>query len=143
MVNFADLMYQDVTIAGANTSEAGTELPSGIQYGLGVAVDSLYKSFEQGSLISTPGVPLNLALDGIGFFQVTLPDGTTAYTRDGTFQLSNTAEIINSQGYPIVPGITLPDNTTDVTITANGTVQANVNNLIQNVAQFLRWFRFC
>lgn len=136
MINFEDLLYQTETIPGAMTSDAGTALPSGIQYGLGVAVDSLYKSHEQGSLLTTPGVELNVALDGIGFFQVTRPDGTTAYTRDGAFQLDSTGQIVNSQGYPIVPGITLPDNTINVTITQDGKVQANVNNILQDVGQF-------
>lgn len=136
MINFKDLLYQTDTIPGAITSEAGTSLPSGIQFGLGAAVESLYKSFEQGSPLATPGVQFNVAIDGIGFLQVTLPDGTVGFTRDGALQLDSTGQIVNSQGYPILPGITLPDNTINVTITADGKVQANVNNALQDVGQF-------
>jgi flagellar basal-body rod protein FlgG len=133
---FKDLIYQDDTISGAKTSDAGNTLPSGVQFGLGAALGSLYKSFTQGDLISTPGVPTNVAFDGSGFLQVTMPDGTIAYTRDGNLQLDSTGQFVTSEGYVIAPGITLPDAYTNLTITPNGKVQVEVNNILQEVGQF-------
>src|SRR5690348_1614714 len=101
VIGFEDLMYQTDTVSGAQTSDAGTELPFGTQFGLGVSIASLYKSPTQGDLVSTPGVPTNIALDGPGFLQVNLPNGSTAYTRDGTLFLSSTGQIVTNQGYEI------------------------------------------
>jgi flagellar basal-body rod protein FlgG len=136
MVNFEDLMYQSQTIAGANSSNAGTTLPSENQIGLGTKVSSIYKSFEQGSIASTPGVELNVAMDGEGFFQVTLPNGDIAYTRDGAFQKDKDGQIVNSLGYVVVPGITIPDNATNLTITTDGKIQVTVNSVVQEIGQF-------
>ncbi len=134
-VNFQDLMYQDVTIAGSNTSTAGSTLPSGMQVGLGSRVGSMVKSFEQGALLATPGVPFNVAIDGVGFFQVTLPNGDIAYTRDGALQLNKNGELVNSSGYLVSPGLTIPDNATTVTISQDGQVQATVNAQLQLIGQ--------
>lgn len=135
IVGFEDLMYQTDTISGAQTSDAGTELPFGTQFGLGVRIGSLYKSPSQGDLISTPAVPTNIALDGPGYLQVNLPNGNTAYTRDGTLFLSSTGQIVTSQGYEILPGITLPDTATNLTITTTGKIQAEINSILQDIAQ--------
>ena len=135
LINFEDLMYQNEAVPGAVNSSAGTDLPSGIQFGLGSKVGSLYKSFEQGSFESTPGVALNIALDGKGFIQVTLPTGEIAYTRDGALQLNSTGQLVNSQGYEISPGIQIPDDATNITITPDGRVQGDVNFVLTEFGQ--------
>ena len=85
-VNFEDLIYQQVLAPGSESSSSGNIVPTGIQIGLGTRVNAAYKIFEQGSLVSTPGTDLNTAIDGEGFFKITLPNGDTSYTRDGSFQ---------------------------------------------------------
>lgn len=135
MINFEDLMYQDVVLSGANSSDAGTTLPSGMQIGLGSRVASMAKSFEQGPLMSTPGVPLNLAFDGVGFFQITLPNGDTAYTRDGSLQVDQNGNLVTSMGYQVSPAITFPDNGSGTTVSPDGIVQVTVNSQIQNLGQ--------
>ena len=135
VVNFEDLIYQNLNTPGANTSSS-TTLPSSMQIGLGSRVASIVKSQEQGSLNSTPGIEMNVALDGRGFFQVTLPNGDIAYTRDGALQLNKDGEIVNSMGYIVSPGIIIPDNATAVTVTSDGKVQATVNSVLQLLGQF-------
>ncbi len=135
VIGFQDLMYQTNSIAGAKTSDAGTQLPTAIQFGSGASIASLYKSPTQGDLMATPDVPTNIALDGAGYLQINLPNGNIAYTRDGTLFLSNTGQIVTSQGYEILPGITVPDGGTNLTITSTGKIQVEVNNLIQDLAQ--------
>lgn len=134
LINFEDLMYQDISISGAKSSDS-TNTPSGAQIGLGSKVSSLYKSFEQGSLSSTPGVDLNVALDGVGFLQVQLPNGDIAYTRDGALQKNSNGEIVNSLGYIIAPGITIPDGATLLTISTDGKIQVTVNSVLQEIGQ--------
>lgn len=117
---FEDLLYQDVRQAGGQSSEQ-TELPSGLATGTGVRVVSTQKLFSQGNLTQT-GNALDLAIQGRGFFQVLLPDGTTAYTRDGTFQLNSDGEMVTSNGYVVQPAITLPPNAQSITIGSDGAV---------------------
>ena len=122
---FQDLIYQNMRRVGASTSDAGTIVPSGAQVGLGVRTAAIYRINEQGNLQQTSN-KLDLAIQGSGYFQVTLPSGDTAYTRDGSFSLSSTGQIVTADGYPVAPGITIPANATDVTIDAGGEVQATV-----------------
>lgn len=122
---FQDLLYQTERRGGTNSSENGTVVPVGVQIGTGVTSAAVYRLTSQGNLTSTSN-PLDLAIQGRGYFQVLMPDGTTSYTRDGSFQLSPTAEIVTADGYVIQPGITLPSNTTSVTINSSGQVIAQV-----------------
>jgi flagellar basal-body rod protein FlgG len=117
---FEDLLYQNVRQVGASTSQ-DTELPSGLHVGTGVRVVATEKSYTQGNLTQTGGA-LDVAVNGRGFFQVLLPDGTTAYTRDGGFQVSAQGELVTSSGYVVQPSITIPDGAQSVTIGADGVV---------------------
>ncbi|MBC7801401.1 MAG: flagellar basal-body rod protein FlgG [Gemmatimonadaceae bacterium] len=123
---FQDLIYQNLRRVGSNSSDAGTVVPSGAQVGLGVRTAAIYRINEQGNLQQTSN-SLDVAIRGTGFFQVTLPTGETAYTRDGTFGLSPDGQIVTADGYPIVPGITIPTNARDVTINAGGEVQVKID----------------
>ena len=119
-VAFEDLLYQNVRQAGAQSSQQ-TELPSGLYLGTGVRVVATEKLFTQGSLEQT-GNPLDVAITGRGFFQILLPDGSLAYTRDGGFQMNADGELVNSSGYQLQPGITLPGDALSVTIGRDGVV---------------------
>ena len=127
-VLFEDLMYQNLRPAGAATSEQ-TQLPTGLQIGLGVKVAASVRNFSQGSLQQT-GNGLDVAIKGNGFFQVQLPDGTTAYTRDGAFQLDATGAVVTSAGYTVLPGITVPAAATSVNEAEDGTVTASVGGQV-------------
>jgi flagellar basal-body rod protein FlgG len=117
---FQTLLYQDGIQPGAN-STGQTIYPSGLELGTGVKVASIKDTLTQGTLTAT-GNPLDLAINGNGYFQIQQPDGQTAYTRDGAFQLSQTGALVNSSGYPVIPAITIPSNATSVTIGTDGTV---------------------
>ncbi|HEX5390599.1 MAG TPA: flagellar basal-body rod protein FlgG [Burkholderiaceae bacterium] len=124
---FEDLIYQNLRQVGANSSDQ-TTLPTGLQLGLGVRTVATARSYTQGNLQQT-GNNLDVAINGNGFFQVEMPDGTTAYTRDGSFKLSATGELVTSSGYRVLPGVTIQDPATrSVTIAADGTVTAVVGN---------------
>ncbi|AIF81532.1 flagellar basal-body rod protein FlgG [endosymbiont of Acanthamoeba sp. UWC8] len=125
-VIFNDLLYQTETRMGSLSAADGSIIPTGIQFGLGTAVGATYKVFSQGELIPTPNTPLNLALDGNGFFLVNLPDGNTGYTRAGELMRSPDGVIVNPLGYEISPGITIPQDALNVTITRDGRVQATI-----------------
>ena len=112
---FNDLLYQNLKRQGSQSSDTGTLVPAGVQLGLGVRTAAVYRITEQGSLTNTDNT-LDLAVEGKGYFQVTLPSGETAYTRAGSFQLSSTGEIVTNDGYTVQPGITIPNNSTDITI---------------------------
>lgn len=129
MPAFADLMYQNEVGVGAITSAAGTLAPTGLQIGLGVNVGSVYKMMRQGPLLNTGNV-FDVAISGRGFLRVTMPDGTTGYTRDGALQLNQDGQIVTKDGYPIDPAITVPADATDFTITATGVVSAKIANTI-------------
>jgi flagellar basal-body rod protein FlgG len=117
---FEDLMYQNLRQAGANSSDQ-TTLPTGLQLGLGTRAVATSRSFSQGNLQQSSN-PLDVAVSGQGFFELQMPDGTTGYTRDGSFQLSATGQIVTNNGYTVQPGITVPANATSVTIANDGTV---------------------
>ncbi len=133
---FHDLLYQNMRRAGSTSSDAGTIVPSGVQIGLGVKMAAVYRIHEQGNLSATDNT-FDLALQGKGFFQVLQPDGQTAYTRDGTFQLNAAGEIVTHDGYKLMPGITVPANAIDVTINASGEVLVKIEGKVKlsNVGQ--------
>ncbi len=135
-VEFQDLLYQNLRRVGSTSSDTGTVVPSGAQVGLGVKTAAVYRINEQGNLQQTSN-KFDLAIRGNGFLQITLPSGETAYTRDGTLALSPNGTIVTADGYVVQPGITIPANATDVTINANGEVQATVAGQVaqQNVGQ--------
>jgi len=118
--DFQDLLYQDEKTAGAAAAE-GLQIPSGIQVGLGVRPVAVQKIFAQGDFAST-GNPLDLVIEGGGFFQVPKPDGELAYTRAGSFKLNSDGRIVTSDGYPLEPTITIPTNTTSITVGTDGKI---------------------
>ncbi len=119
---FQDLLYQDLRRVGAASSDTGTVVPSGIQLGLGVKTGSIYRIHTQGSFLSTEK-DLDLAVRGEGYFQVTLPNGNTSYTRAGAFELDATGALVTLDGYRIDPAITIPANARSISINAEGSVQ--------------------
>ena len=121
---FEDLMYQNLRQVGSNTSEQST-LPTGLQLGLGVRTVATSRTFSQGNLQQSSN-NLDVAVQGNGFFQVTMPDGTTGYTRDGAFQVDNAGRLVTSNGLPILNGITVPANATSLTIGQDGAVTAQI-----------------
>ncbi len=123
---FQDLIYQNLRRVGSNSSDAGSVVPAGAQVGLGVKTAAIYRINEQGNLQQTSNA-FDLAIRGNGFFQVTLPSGETAYTRDGTFALSAEGQVVTADGYVVQPGVTVPANATNVTINASGQVQVTLD----------------
>ncbi len=121
---FEDLLYQITRQPGAQSTQ-DTTLPSGLQLGTGVRVVGTQKQFSEGSLQITDQ-PLDLAVSGRGFFQITQPDGNTAYTRNGQFHLNSDGNIVNANGLLLDPVITVPQNTSTITIGTDGTVSANI-----------------
>ncbi len=134
-VVFEDLMYQNIRQAGANTSEQ-TTLPTGLQVGLGTRAVANVRSFTQGNLQQSSNT-LDLAVQGNGFFEVTLPDGTTGYTRDGSFQVNAQGLLVTNNGYAVSPGITIPTNAQSVTIGTDGTVSVTLpgSSAVNSVGQ--------
>ncbi|WQZ15468.1 flagellar basal-body rod protein FlgG [Helicobacter pylori] len=118
--DFNDLFYQAMQYAGTNTSNT-TLSPDGMEVGLGVRPSAITKMFSQGSPKETEN-NLDVAITGKGFFQVQLPDGTTAYTRSGNFKIDEQGNLVTSEGYLLIPQITLPEDTTQVNIGVDGTV---------------------
>lgn len=133
---FQDLLYQNMRRVGSNSSDAGTVVPSGVQVGAGVKTAAVYRINEQGN-ISVTGNALDLAINGQGYFQVTLPNGQTAYTRAGSFQLNAEGTVVTADGYQLNPGITVPQNAVDITVNPNGEVLVKLDGQVepQNVGQ--------
>jgi flagellar basal-body rod protein FlgG len=123
--SFQDLIYQHVRRVGAQASEQGTILPVGIDIGGGVKTAGTPRSMTQGTL-STTGNDLDIAISGEGFFKILMPDGTFQYTRDGTFQMDATGRIVNAQGNPVQPTITIPNNASGLTVNAQGQVSVTL-----------------
>lgn len=123
---FEDLLYQNVTQVGADTSET-TQSPTGLNIGTGVRVVATEKNYTQGSINST-GNAFDMAVQGQGFFQVLQPSGQLAYTRDGSFQLNAQGQLVTASGYPIQPAITIPTGAQSVTIGTDGTVSVQLPN---------------
>jgi flagellar basal-body rod protein FlgG len=121
---FEDLMYQNLRQVGAATSQ-DTQAPSGLSLGTGVRVVATEKVYTQGSFNQT-GNALDVAISGRGFFQVALPDGSLAYTRDGSFQLNSQGQLVTSSGYAVQPSISIPTGAQSITIGTDGTVSATL-----------------
>jgi flagellar basal-body rod protein FlgG len=118
--DFQDLVYQTMSTAGASSTQS-TTIPTGMQLGLGVKPVAIQKLFTQGDFQNT-GNSLDLVIEGDGFFQVTMPDGTINYTRSGSFKMDRDGKVVNSDGYPLEPAVTIPANTTSITVGTDGTV---------------------
>jgi flagellar basal-body rod protein FlgG len=121
---FEDLMYQNLRQVGSNTSDQ-SQLPTGLHLGLGVRTVATSRSFSQGTIQQTSN-NLDVAIQGNGFFQVTQPDGSTAYTRNGAFQIDNQGRLVTASGLPIANGVTVPANAKNVAIATDGTVTASI-----------------
>jgi flagellar basal-body rod protein FlgG len=121
---FEDLMYQTLRQSGANSSEQ-TQLPTGLQVGLGVRTVATSRQFSQGNMTQT-GNTWDIAIKGQGFFEIQMPDGTVGYTRDGSFQTSSTGQLVTNNGYTVQPGITVPATAQTITVGADGTVSATI-----------------
>lgn len=119
-VVFEDLLYQIQRQPGASSSQS-TELPSGMQIGTGVRVSSSQKLFTQGAL-QTTGEALDIGVNGRGFFEIMMPDGSSAYTRDGQFQVNANGEIVTGQGHTLNPGLTVPADAQTITVGQDGVV---------------------
>lgn len=134
-VVFEDLVYQNLRQSGAATSEQ-SQLPTGLQIGLGTRVAATARNFTQGTLTQTGG-QFDVAIEGAGFLQIQLPDGSTAYTRDGALQLDANGQLVTNAGYVVQPGITVPATASSVTIAKDGTVSATIRGQAapQNVGQ--------
>jgi flagellar basal-body rod protein FlgG len=117
---FEDLLYQTVRQPGADSTQQ-TQIPSGIQIGTGVQQIATERLYTQGNLSQT-GNSTDVAINGNGFFQVQMPDGTTSYTRDGSFQTNAQGQLVTASGYPVIPVITVPINATSLTIGTDGAV---------------------
>jgi flagellar basal-body rod protein FlgG len=117
---FEDLLYQNIRQPGAQSSQQ-TQLPSGLQLGTGVRPVATERIFSQGNLQQTTN-DKDVAIQGSGFFQVLMPDGTTAYTRDGSFQADSQGQLVTSSGFPVQPAITVPNNVESFTVGRDGTV---------------------
>lgn len=117
---FADLIYQNIVQVGSQSSE-DTVMPSGLNIGTGVRTVATEKLFTQGNIVQT-GNSLDVAIQGRGFLQILMPDGETAYTRDGTLQKDATGQLVTSMGYNLEPGITIPDDALTVSISSDGVV---------------------
>lgn len=134
---FQDLLYENIRRPGSTSSDNGDIVPTGIQVGTGVKPSAVYRINGQGNITITDNA-LDLSISGRGFFQVQLPDGTTSYTRAGSLQLNAQGTIVNSDGYPILPQITVPANAIDVTVNTTGEVQVKLDgqSTITTAGQF-------
>jgi flagellar basal-body rod protein FlgG len=122
---FQDLLYEHVRRVGTQTSDQGNQLPVGVELGAGVKTVGTPRLMTQGSMVQT-GKDYDVAIRGEGFFQITMPDGRTAYTRDGSFELDSQGRLVTVQGNVVNPGLTIPANATGVTISAGGQVSATL-----------------
>lgn len=135
-VNFQDLMYQRVKEPGTPNAQ-GAQIPLGVEIGHGAKVSATQKVFTTGDLQNTEG-PLDIVIEGDGFLQVLLPDGTIAYTRDGSLKMDSTGRLVTSDGYPIQPEIYIPEDATEISITTDGNVSVEIGgqNQPQQLGQF-------
>jgi flagellar basal-body rod protein FlgG len=128
-ISFQDMLYSTLSSPGAESGEGS--LPTGIQVGHGTRVAGIAKQFSQGSLVET-GKNLDVAVEGDGFFEVILPDGTSAYTRDGSFRQSATGEVVTTNGYKVTAFGTIDPGTTEINIAADGAFSTVVNGTLTN-----------
>lgn len=126
---FQDLLYQNLRRSGTQSSDTGTVVPAGVEVGSGVKTAAVYRISEQGNLQTTDNT-YDLAIQGKGFFRVTLPSGEDAYTRAGSFQVSTDGQLVTADGYVVAPGITIPSDTIDVSINNNGEVSVKVDGTV-------------
>lgn len=133
---FQDLLYQDFRRVGANSTDIGTIVPTGVQIGLGVKPAAIYRNHDQGTMQLTENA-LDIAIQGKGFFQIELPNGDIAYTRAGAFQLSPDGEIVTVDGHPLLPGLTVPEDAVEVSVNASGEVEVKLEGQVdpQNIGQ--------
>lgn len=131
---FSDLHYQQIQRAGTVSASNGSVLPAGVQLGMGVRPSAISMDVAQGAVKQTGGL-LDLAIEGSGYIEITLPSGGAGYTRDGALKLSADGQVVTSDGYPVVPDITIPNDARDLSINANGEVYAYFND--QPEAQLL------
>ncbi|HYI68994.1 MAG TPA: flagellar basal-body rod protein FlgG, partial [Skermanella sp.] len=122
--------YQNQRRVGSTSSDAGTIVPSGIQIGAGVKTGAVYRINEQGNLSVTDN-SLDMAVNGQGYFQITMPDGNTGYTRAGSFQLNAEGTVVTADGYTVQPGIVVPADAVDITVNGSGEVQVKLDGQIQ------------
>lgn len=134
---FQDLLYQDLKRVGTNSTDQGTILPVGVQIGLGVKTGAIARNTGQGTFQNTEN-PLDIAINGKGYFQVELPDGSLAYTRDGGFKISDQGVIVTRDGFTVQPAITVPDNATSISVNQSGEVEVMVDGQTdpQQLGQF-------
>lgn len=134
---FQDLIYQTIDRPGSTSSDARTIVPAGLQLGLGVRAGSVYREHAQGPIQITEN-PLDVAIMGQGYFQIQLPSGQLAYTRDGTFQINEVGQIVTVQGYIVEPNLTIPQEAVSIDINESGEVLVSLPNqtATQNVGQF-------
>ncbi len=123
---FQDLLYQNMRRVGSDSSDADTVVPVGVQVGLGVKTAAVYRITEQGNLTLTEN-PLDVAINGDGYFRITLPSGDTAYTRAGSFQLDGDGDVVTVDGLTVQPGLTVPNNAIDISINASGQVLVSLD----------------
>jgi flagellar basal-body rod protein FlgG len=121
---FEDLMYQNLRQVGSNTSDQ-SQLPTGLHLGLGVRTVATSRSFAQGTVQQTSN-NLDVAIQGNGFFQITMPDGSNAYTRNGSFQIDNQGQLVTAGGLAVANGVTVPANAKNISIATDGTVTATI-----------------
>ncbi len=133
---FQDLIYENLRRVGSSSSDAGTIVPTGVQVGLGVKAGAISRSHAQGTVQATENA-LDVAIQGKGFFVIQRPDGTPSYTRDGSFQLSETGEIVTRDGYAVEPSMTVPDDAVSVSISADGLVDVTLQGQVDptNIGQ--------
>ena len=123
-VEFQDVLYQNLRTPGS-ASAVGSEVPTGLSIGYGTRAAATVRYYSEGSLNQT-GNPLDLAIEGDGFFQVQYPDGTTAYTRDGAFKLSGDGRIVTSDGFFLLPEVTVPENATAISVGSDGVIEVMI-----------------
>lgn len=133
---FQDLLYQNLRRPGATSNDSGNIVPTGVQIGGGVKIGATSRMYSQGDISITDNA-LDVAISGKGFLQVQRPDGTTAYSRDGSMQLNETGVLVNADGLPILPQITIPEDAVDITINASGEVLVKQDGTVEptNVGQ--------
>jgi flagellar basal-body rod protein FlgG len=127
---FEDLLYENIQRPGAQSSDTGTVVPTGIQLGSGVKTGTVYRITSQGAMTQTGG-KLDVAINGRGYLQVQLPTGDIAYTRAGNLALNDQGQVVTSDGYQIIPQMSIPQNATDVSISASGQVQVTIPGQVQ------------
>ncbi|HET8727493.1 MAG TPA: flagellar basal-body rod protein FlgG [Alphaproteobacteria bacterium] len=134
---FQDLLYQSLRRVGSASSDNGTIVPSGVQIGAGVQAAAVYRIHEQGNMQVTDN-PLDIAISGDGFFQIELPNGETAYTRAGSFQISPEGAVVTADGYPVIGPGGIPEDAVEIQVNESGEILVAIDGQIepQNVGQF-------